>query len=336
MLSIKRYGPLAELSKTTNKPQRIVDDVLVLSKFEARLIEVCPVDVQPKVLLEDIKNMFKSEVDSDNINLIVQINPSYAELEVDWVKLDPGRLLQVLINFCSNAIKFTRDMPKRREIKMGLGAAREAPSHSTHGVRYLSLPSELKKGVEDHTGDSEWGEGEILYLRIEVIDSGKGMTTDEMERLFQKFTQTSPRTHTKYGGTGLGLFIARLLIGLQGGEVGASSTPDVGSIFAFYVKCRRSSGPIGANKAQHSSIQSPISETATPFPARSCSNFSILIVEDNLVNQKVLSRQLKRLGFTIHTANDGREAFEFILDLSSTQRRHELSLILMDVGKFTF
>jgi hypothetical protein len=308
----------------------------VLSKFEARLIEVCPVDVQPKALLEDVKQMFAAEATADAINIIVQINPSYAELQVDWVKLDPGRLLQVMINFCSNAVKFTRSMPKRREIKMGLGAAREAPSHSTHGVRYLKLPKELKKGVEDHTSDPSWGEGEILYLRIEVIDSGKGMTTEEMERLFKRFTQTSPRTHTKYGGTGLGLFIARLLIGLQGGEVGASSTPDVGSIFAFYVKCRRSHGPNGTESETPSGTEVAASRPLSPSTVtpQSCSKFSLLVVEDNLVNQKILSRHLRKIGFSVHVANHGREAVEFVLHLMAAQRLQELSVILMDVGKF--
>jgi CheY-like chemotaxis protein len=294
------------------------------------------VAVQPKALLDDVKQMFASEAAADNVNIIVQINPSYAELEVDWVKLDPGRLLQVMINFCSNALKFTRGMPKKREIKMGLGASREAPSHSTHDVRYLKLPSELKKGVEDHTNDLAWGKEEVLYLRIEVIDSGKGMTSEEMERLFKRFTQTSPRTHTKYGGTGLGLFIARLLIGLQGGEVGASSTPEVGSIFAFYVKCRRSDDPNRKVSKSPSSTDIAVSRPLSPstIAPQPCSKFSLLVVEDNLVNQKILSRHLGKIGFSVHVANHGREAVDFVLHLMAAQRLPELSVILMDVGKF--
>lgn len=91
--------------------------------------------------------------------------------------------------------------------------------------------------------NSDWGDGEELFLEFAVRDTGRGLTPDEKKLLFQRFSQASPRTHVTYGGSGLGLFISRELTELQGGEIGVSSEAGKGSTFAFYVMCRRSSEP---------------------------------------------------------------------------------------------
>ena len=88
--------------------------------------------------------------------------------------------------------------------------------------------------------DQEWGDGDPLYLKFIVEDTGRGLTSEEQQRLFSRFAQGSTRTHVKYGGSGLGLFISRELAELQGGEIGFSSTPGIGSTFCFYIKTRRS------------------------------------------------------------------------------------------------
>lgn len=130
---------------------------------------------------------------------------SYLDLTVDWVKLDPSRLLQVLINLITNAIKFTQS-ESRRTLVVSIGASRQRPDGSSTDVKYF--PSRSKRA--DLCSDtSEWGSGETLYLHFAVQDTGRGLSHDEKNILFQRFTQASPRTHVQYGGSGLGLFISR-------------------------------------------------------------------------------------------------------------------------------
>jgi signal transduction histidine kinase len=163
--------------------RRIVDDVLVLSKVDARLIEIHPVEVQPRVLLENAIKMFAAELAANKARMTLEIEQSFIDLQVDWVKLDPGRLLQILINLCTNAIKFTMDS-QIRKISIQVGASTTIPTHSSRGVRYLHGVNE--EAFEDPTTHAEWGDGEVLYLSFQVTDTGQGMTPDEMKLLFQR------------------------------------------------------------------------------------------------------------------------------------------------------
>lgn len=322
-----------------NRKQRIVDDVLVLSKVDANLIEVHPVDVQPRVLIENAIKMFAAELAANQAKMTLDIESSFDEHSVDWVKLDPGRVLQILINLCTNAIKFSMDS-RSREISIVMGASAEIPTSSTRGVRYLHGVAD--EGFVDPTSRVEWGSGQVLYLSFQVSDTGRGMTEEEMKMLFQRFSQASPRTHTQYGGSGLGLFIARLLSRLQGGEIGVTSTTGEGSTFAFYVKVRRAETPHGTNL--HTvvpevnipvGIHSATSPPPDPSTLKNASDIKILIVEDNLVNQKVLSRQLRSQGFYVSIANNGVEALEFIQRTvfwrPNKNQGQALSIILMDI-----
>jgi CheY-like chemotaxis protein len=287
----------------------------------------------------------KPEVLSKDIEFSFRPHDSLKQLEVDWVYLDPSRLLQVILNLITNAIKFTAGSQKR-SITVHVGVSTE--QHRVHFKGFEYIPT--RRSLIDITAGEDWGEGERLYFRVKVEDTGVGLTADEKRLLFQRFAQASPRTHATYGGSGLGLFISRQLAELHGGQIGVSSEAGVGSTFGFFIQCRRAPPPkqpdnmgppplIGRSEAAaaHASLRSnsspaSIPSTAQSEPSADNSDLAILIVEDNLVNQRVLSKQLKKAGCTVYTADNGLQALQ-VLGTTSFQdpAGRPLSIILMDL-----
>ena len=101
------------ISLCAQHQKRIVDDVLTLSKLDSALMVVTPIDVQPVTVVERALKMFEGELQSADIALEFKLDESYNALNIEWVKLDPHRLSQVLINLTTNAIKFTTTQEKR-------------------------------------------------------------------------------------------------------------------------------------------------------------------------------------------------------------------------------
>ena len=332
--------------------KRIVDDVLTLSKLDSALLLVTPVDAQPLAVVQRALKMFEGELQTADIAMRFVVDDSYTSLALDWVRMDPSRVLQVLINLVTNAVKFTTTQ-SRRDIVVRIAASREPPPHSEvddndlDNVNYFSTRSKRTDTMQS----PDWGTGEEVYIHFAVRDTGRGLTPEEKKLLFMRFSQASPRTHVQYGGSGLGLFISRELTELQGGEIGVASEAGKGSTFAFYVKARRSSAPddddrIGpSNLARTASdpkvkalqqstkgsalappktrdfARSPRvspsrqSEKTTKQPqGQSKEPLRVLIVEDNLVNQRVLQKQLKKIGCETYLANHGGEALDRLRD----------------------
>ncbi|KAG4420373.1 hypothetical protein IFR04_006485 [Cadophora malorum] len=316
--------------------KRIIDDVLTLSKLNSALLQVTPVSVQVEDTVRRTLKMFESELLADNIDIAFAVEPSYNTAGIDFVFCDPVRLNQIFINILTNAIKFTRSEPTR-EISVSLGASVNKPpkDHVPH-IRWF--PSKDSSAVQDLTLRRDWGTGQQVYLYFTVKDTGRGLSEQEKERLFHRFSQASPKTHVQYGGSGLGLFISRELTELQGGEIGVDSQEGAGSTFAFYIKARRSVGA-PANPSNNSTPNHVPADTchSAPRDSKIRRNYHILLVEDNLINQKVLSKQLRSAGCIVHVANHGGEAIDF---LAKTALWHDckrsgiginVSIILMDL-----
>ncbi|KAL9040919.1 MAG: hypothetical protein Q9180_001613 [Flavoplaca navasiana] len=326
--------------------KRIVDDILTLSKLDSALLLVTPCDVMPVSVVQRALKMFDGEVQTAKIKLDFEIDESLRRLDVQWVRLDPSRLLQVLINLTTNAIKFTSTQA-RRIITVTLAASLQLPSQTSKFAQVSYIPCRAKR--KDLTEGTDWGTGEKCYLYFAVQDTGRGLSKDETQLLFHRFSQASPRTHVQYGGSGLGLFISRELVELQGGQIGVSSEAGKGSTFAFYITSRRSTAPqetleqlpsVGTRQeGLPESVPSRPLQHAPTSPQSSLSSskpgLKVLIVEDNLVNQRVLQRQLRAIGCTVLVANHGGECLarlrESIFWQGHSEGALDLSVVLMDL-----
>ena len=156
----------------------------------------------------------------------------------------------------------------------------------------------------------------LYRLRVTVSDTGIGIPADTIPKLFQKFSQADTSTTRKYGGTGLGLAICRELAQLMGGQVGVDSEPGKGSTFWFAVDCRLADAAI--LPLPEANVRSRL--LALPGERR----LSLLVVEDNQINQIVISSMLRTAGHECDIAKDGAEA------LAAVQRR-DYDGVLMDI-----
>ncbi|KAF7191657.1 Hybrid signal transduction histidine kinase K [Pseudocercospora fuligena] len=312
----------AEIIATCIQHQkRIIDDVLTLSKLDTGLLIVTPCETKPVELVGQSRRLFDAELQQAD------------------------RLLQILINLVTNAIRFTKNR-KKRVITVTISASKERPTHSPTGTTYLAQPNS-----ESGNSTPEPDDENSFFLMLAVQDTGIGMKPHELQRIFKLFQQSSHKTHMKYGGSGLGLFISRELARLQGGQICVASTYGNGSTFEFYIRANKCPAP-DPSRGREGSSSTVISSRAASTSLTPCRIDStipnpfetpeiqvqlqyLLLVEDNLVNQKVMEKQLKKAGYFIKLANHGGEALEHLrkstfCDVKNGQR---LDIVLMDVEK---
>ena len=257
----------------------ILNDILDFSKIEAGKLSLERVPFEVRGCIGDVARMMSIQAAAKGLRFVSSIDAAVPER----VMGDPHRLRQVLLNLCGNAVKFTSSGDVVLEVRL-LGV---------QGGRSL--------------------------LSFEVRDTGIGMGSDTISRLFQPFTQADASTTRHYGGTGLGLSIVRRLVELMDGEVVVSSAPGTGSSFTVTLAF-----DAAAVAPAESHAESATRSSLAGGPLRSLVGASVLIVEDNPVNREVARRILERLGFQVSLAPDGRAA----LDVCAA--RH-FDLILMDV-----
>ncbi|KAL1598606.1 hypothetical protein SLS60_007746 [Paraconiothyrium brasiliense] len=292
-----------------SSPKRIIDDVLTLSKLDSKLLLITPILVQPSLIVSEAMKMFEVECSQMQIRLVFQEDESLSEFE--WVMIDPSRMLQVLIKLLTNAIKFTKDR-EIRNVTVTLGGSW---TH-TH--------------IEDHSMTF----AKDTHSQFNICDE------PEWAKLFSRFTQATPRTHIEYGGSGLGLFILKSLTVLQGGFIGVKSTADSGSSFVFYISARIAE--ISAKTTEKKLQRPAIRYAVSAEDAMRNLNLDILVVEDNLVNQKVLSKQLQKAGCNVSVVGNGVEALEWLKtsvywkgeqkqDDTSACLKSDIDIVLMDI-----
>jgi CheY-like chemotaxis protein len=290
--------------------KRIIDDVLTLSKLDSMLLSITPLATKPSKLIESVANIFEAELKSSGIHFGVFPDTSIVDLAIDRVYLDPSRVTQIFINMLTNAIKFVK-LSKKPSISIRFGACRANPR--------IMFPAEMfwatdSKRNEDVANNPDWGTGEQLYMTFSVSDSGIGLQNKEIAKIFERFRQANVKTHIKYGGSGLGLFISKELTEKQGGEIGVASVEGMGSTFGFYVRSRR------VEQRPQTMTELLKENGVSEGPQR---QLHVLLVEDNIINQQVLGKQLRKAGCLIDVANHGLEALNILEEKS-------FNVVLMD------
>ena len=238
----------------------ILNDILDLSKIEAGKMVLHEAPVAFKEIFEKLIALFGQQANSKNNDLTYHLGPGLPT----FVIADQTRLLQVLSNLTSNAIKFTENGAIKIEATL------------------------LSK------------RGKFNRIRVGVQDSGIGISTQNINLLFNSFSQVDTSSRKSFGGTGLGLAISKELASLMKGEIGVESTVGMGSTFWFTVELKETS-------------ISPTQQT-TEVAEIALANFfstyhpNVLLVDDNAVNRKVASEILRRSGCIVTTADSGPAA----------------------------
>jgi CheY-like chemotaxis protein len=227
------------------------------------------------------------QAESKGIGLDYQIDPQTPA----YILGDPIRLRQILLNLANNAVKFTHK-----------GAVRLA----------VSVSPETSLQTENQVG-----------LLFEVQDSGIGLSSDQLQKLFQPFTQASIATARQYGGTGLGLVICQKLVQMMGGKIWAESSLANGSSFFFVLPVSVTNEPPQSmipleRRSVLRHAKSLSTDLATQLPLH------ILVAEDNLINQEMVLAMLSKMGYTPLIVNDGIEALEAI-------KSNTFNIVFLDV-----
>lgn len=216
-----------------------------------------------------------------------------------------------------------------------MGSSKTRPSDGALSSTIdFALPHTLSDTVRESEALSTGPE--TFFIWFTVSDTGRGIKPEEKTKLFSRFQQASPRTYSKYGGSGLGLFISRELAELQGGEIGIATELDIGSTFAFFVKTRPAAPPTEQRLKDELAFRPRSGSAQTSF-SHETAQIHVLVAEDNQVNQKVLKRQLTNKGYVVWTADNGQEAVDFLRqtrywnkpDKQQGQEK-DLHVILMD------
>jgi signal transduction histidine kinase/AmiR/NasT family two-component response regulator len=236
----------------------IINDVLDYSKIDAGFLQLDTAPFDLRAVISLVVDLVSPQVRGKGLSLTVE----YEESLPSHFEGDAARVRQIVMNFVSNAIKFTEAGAIRIKVK----------------------PRAAMPGQEG--------------IRIDVSDSGCGIASGKVGSLFQQFVQADASTTRRYGGTGLGLAISKKLAEMMRGSVGVVSEMGKGSTFWAELQLSPAKSQPESKRTKQLSV----------VPLDRCLN--VLVAEDNLVNQKLLTRILQRLGCQFQIANNGADAVE--------------------------
>lgn len=258
------------VKKSAEDLLRVINDILDFSKIEAGRLEIETIPFNLHSLISDIDAMFIPMASERKIDFKSLLHPDVPE----FLKSDPVRIKQIMVNLTSNAMKFTR----KGSVNLLVSAEQLDQSH--------------------------------IQLMVEVRDTGIGIPEEKQATIFGAFEQADTSTTRQFGGTGLGLSICQQLVEKMGGTIGLSSQPGKGSTFWFALPLEIDLEKINARErmaSQEISLDNLIEE---PVPEKPRIFGTLLLAEDNLVNRMLAVKLLEKIGYTVETAENGQIALD--------------------------
>lgn len=276
-LSSEQLEYALAIKESSNNLLVIINDLLDLSKIKAGKMAFEMIPFSLSDLCKNLVFTLQYRSSEKNINLISSVDEKIPQALLG----DPVRLNQVLLNLTGNAIKFTE-------------------------VGDVKITAKLLKD-----------DGKKVRLLFSVQDTGIGIPNNKLDKIFESFTQVNATTTRKYGGTGLGLTIAKQIIEQQGGTISVSSKVNEGSTFVFvldFLKTKKK-----AKETKELKFSDPFRQNIN------LSKVNVLVVDDNRVNQRVAALTLKKWNINVSVADDAKSAIEQL-------KGDTFHLILMDIA----
>ncbi|MDR2728320.1 MAG: response regulator, partial [Chitinispirillales bacterium] len=295
---------LNKIEEASNHLNGVISDILDMSKIEANMFELSPVNFNFEKTLQRAVNIAGFLTGRKRQKLDVQVDRNIPDVLIG----DNQRLSQVITNLLSNAVKFT---PEGGSISLD--------------ARYMGA------------------ENELCELKIIVTDSGIGMTPQQLANLFQPFQQAENDTTRKFGGTGLGLVISKRIVEMMDGKIWVESKAGAGSTFGFTVRLKQCGETqlvfdgCETGTAADDALKNDLSVCAQPEAAAAVTEaldetsdnfkgYRLLLVEDIAVNREIVMALLEHTELEIECAENGAEAVQ-----KYSQAPERYDMIFMDI-----
>ena len=254
----------------------IINDILDVSKIEAGKLDLEIRDFKIEDVLGKLISMFFPRTSKKFVELLVDIDP---EIPIEF-RGDELRLYQILVNLVSNAVKFTEK----------------------YGIIILGV-----KELEKISAESDQGKFQFF-----VKDTGIGIAPENIEKIFEPFSQADASITRNYGGTGLGLYICKQLVEMLGGEIWVESEAGKGSTFSFTAIFQKSPG-----------------KTKRKFiPPRDLQGLNVLVVDDCKDSQSIMKKMLESFGFNVKSISSAEASLQRLKE--DETRENPIDLVMMD------
>ncbi len=273
-ISDKVKDYITSLSSAGNNLKVIVEDILDLSRIEAGKLELVSEQISIFKIVEICVNNFLIQHKNNHVELLFSVSDKIPQVVLG----DSVRITQVLSNLINNAIKFTKE-----------GSVKTV-------VEVLSETDEA------------------IVLKFKVIDTGRGMSSEHISKIFEEYQQTEINDHRIHGGAGLGLAIVKRIVKAMNGEISVESTLSVGTTFSIEIPFQKSQIHIVEREKEVSDVKKI-----------DLSGKKILVADDDMLNQTIVSHILKKENVNTTIVNDGLEALSKI-------KEERFDVVMLDIN----